>query len=369
MNVISIVPRLPPSVDGVGDYALTIARSLRDKYSLVTIFLVCDPSCSVPSEIEEFQVKKITRRDKKSFLYILNSIDFTNCPVLLHLSGYGYAKWSLYYWLLDALEEWKKSSTKIARRQLLTMFHETYNREGKLWQHHFWTYYLQKNLALRVASLSDDCITNSTGNMQDILAASRKSISIYPVISTIGEPTSDVKPLISRKRQLVVFGQGWGRTKSYVSSGGCIKKFCELFDIEEVLDIGPPLDINPASYVGLPVTTLGKLPAEAISEILSESIVGWSGYGSSRLGKSSVLAAYAAHGLIPIFDTTQIEDNDGLINGYNYIHSRIDNIEMLSTRSLDDMQIIASNAFSWYQSHGLDKQSDYFSKALVSLSQ
>lgn len=365
MNVISIVPRLPPSIDGVGDYAIAIARNLRNSHNLTTTFIVCDPWCEVPEEIEGFRIEKIFQRDRESLLAILNS---TSYPVLLHLSGYGYAKWSLYYWLADALSVWRSSST-LDNHRLLTMFHETYNRGGKPWQHHFWTHFLQKNLALRIASLSDTCITNSTGNMQDIVASSKKKIYIYPVISTIGEPTSGVKPLISRNRQLVVFGQGWGRTKSYVSSGNCIKKFCELFDIKEILDIGPPLHIDPTSYVGLPVTNLGKLPAEAISEILSESIAGWSGYGSSRMGKSSVLAAYAAHGLIPIFDTTQVEDNDGLINGYNYIHSRIDNIEMLSTRSLGDMQIIASNAFSWYQTHSLDKQSDYFSKAIVALSQ
>jgi hypothetical protein len=364
MNVISIVPRLPPSIDGVGDYALVIARGLKDSYGFSTTFIVCDPLCNSPDEIDGFKIKKLNKRSKADILFHLNSVE---SPVFLHLSGYGYAKWSLYYWLVSALAEWKCSSPSTNR--LLTMFHETYNCLGKPWQQHFWTASSQKRLALKIAHLSDTCVTNSTGNKRDITNFYNKDIFVLPVVSTIGEPRSDIKPLISRKRQIVVFGQSWGREESYVKTGDCINRFCELFDIQRVVDIGPSITIKPEEYINVPITSLGKLPASEICETLSESIAGWSSYNSSRLGKSSVLAAYASHGTAPIFRVDYPEDIDGLISGYNYVHPEIGSINLLACESLESLQSIASNAFDWYQSHKKYDQVRYFAQALSSLCQ
>jgi hypothetical protein len=35
-----IIPRLPPAIDGVGDYALSLARQLRHDYDIDTHFII-----------------------------------------------------------------------------------------------------------------------------------------------------------------------------------------------------------------------------------------------------------------------------------------------------------------------------------------
>jgi len=40
MNIIQIVPRLPPVIDGVGDYALNLARQLPKDFNIQTHFIV-----------------------------------------------------------------------------------------------------------------------------------------------------------------------------------------------------------------------------------------------------------------------------------------------------------------------------------------
>ncbi len=43
-KVYSIVPRLPPAIDDVGDYALNLARQLRKDFNVPTHFIVGNPT-------------------------------------------------------------------------------------------------------------------------------------------------------------------------------------------------------------------------------------------------------------------------------------------------------------------------------------
>ena len=52
-SCIMIVPRLPPIVDGVGDYADLLARSLQTNFGISTQFIACDPQKPVEANTEE----------------------------------------------------------------------------------------------------------------------------------------------------------------------------------------------------------------------------------------------------------------------------------------------------------------------------
>ena len=54
-TVISILPRLPPSIDSVGDYALNLARQLRKDFNIQTYFIVGNPQCHGAEEVEGFK--------------------------------------------------------------------------------------------------------------------------------------------------------------------------------------------------------------------------------------------------------------------------------------------------------------------------
>ena len=61
-NVYSIVPRVPPAIDGVGDYALNLARQLRKDFNIQTHFIIGNPIWSGASKIEGFPISHICDR-------------------------------------------------------------------------------------------------------------------------------------------------------------------------------------------------------------------------------------------------------------------------------------------------------------------
>jgi hypothetical protein len=53
-TIYQIVPRLPPLIDGVGDYSLQLARTLRENHNIDSKFIIGDPSWLGPTELEGF---------------------------------------------------------------------------------------------------------------------------------------------------------------------------------------------------------------------------------------------------------------------------------------------------------------------------
>src|ERR1041385_7558181 len=151
MFIISIVPRLPPAVDGLGDYALSLARHLYNDFDIKTHFVVCDPIWVEKSEVEGFSISCLTNRSPSALLSSL-AVANPTIIVLLHYVGYGYARRGAPSWLIDGLERWHRSN---GAARILTMFHELYAK-GPVWTSSFWLSPLQKHLAARLAWLRSE---------------------------------------------------------------------------------------------------------------------------------------------------------------------------------------------------------------------
>ena len=101
-TVISIVPRLPKAIDGVGDYALNLARQLRKDFNIQTQFIVGNPEWKGELEIEGFSISQVIDSNSNQLTALLEC-DRTS-PVLLHYVGYGYAKRGCPVWLVDGIQ-------------------------------------------------------------------------------------------------------------------------------------------------------------------------------------------------------------------------------------------------------------------------
>jgi len=99
---------------------------------------------------------------------------------------------------------------------------------------------------------------------------------------------------------------------------------------------------------GLQIKTLGLLPEREVSEIMGTSLAGFLDYDPDELGKSTIFAAYCAHGLLPINSKTSEEIHDGLKAGEHYWVPVAG-----ASISLEKAQDIAENARRWYQPHNL----------------
>jgi hypothetical protein len=72
IKIIQIVPQLPPSINGLEDYALNLARQLRKDYEIETHFVIGDRTWTGAVEIEGFPVSQISDRSFDALLTLLS---------------------------------------------------------------------------------------------------------------------------------------------------------------------------------------------------------------------------------------------------------------------------------------------------------
>lgn len=359
-RITTIVPRLPPAVDGLGDYGLNLARQLRQDFGLVTDFIVGDPNWVGETSVEGFAVKQVADKSATTLLDLLPNQSDSSAIVLLHYVGYGYVKRGCPIWLIEGLDCWKKASSN---RHLVTMFHEIY-AFGPIWTSQFWTSPLQKNLATRLTFRSDHCFTSKQGYAEILYQLSQgkhSKIPSLPVFSNIGEPER-IPPLLERPRRLVVFGGSGPRSRVYQRSRLALERTCRELEISEIVDIGPPLGFEVESVEGIPVISMGIKNAQEISDLLSNSLVGFFNYPTEFLAKSTIFAAYCAHKVIPIGIFDEGLNVDNLEAGKHYWLAD----RHQGTMNLLVGQLIADNAYAWYQTHNLSVQARAFATCLIS---
>ncbi|MEH2319939.1 glycosyltransferase family 1 protein [Nostoc sp.] len=345
-NVISIVPRLPPAIDGVGDYALNLARQLRKNFHIQTDFIIGDTTWTGAAEIEGFPVSQISDRSLDALLTLLSND--CSSPILLHYVGYGYAQRGCPVWLVDGLQRWKSLFPK---RSLVTMFHEI-SASGLPWTSAFWLSSLQRSLAARLAQMSDRCITSKQLYAEIITRISQgkhNQVPFLPVFSNIGEPDK-VLPLLERQQRLVVFGGVANRARVYRESQVVLEYVCQRLNIQEIWDVGTPTGVNLSSITKVPILEIGQQSAEKVSNILADSVAAFSNYNPDFLAKSTIFASYCAHRLLPINAKGSALVIDGIESGKHYW---VPNPQGNELGNDGEMQAIADNAYTWYQTHRL----------------
>jgi hypothetical protein len=356
-SITQIVPRLPPAVDGLGDYAVKLAEQLHKDFRIETHFVVGEPGWRGTSALESFPISQVSERSAAT---LLSSLSDNSAAVLLHYVGYGYDKRGCPRWLVEGLEHWKRRSPE---RVLITMFHEVY-ASGPLWTSSFWLSPTQRNLAARLSLISNRSVTNREGYAEILMRLSRgkcQQIPILPVFSNVGEPDQMPLPLMKRRRRLVVFGKSGHRLLVFQKSLNELKKTCHALGIEEVFDVGSLVDHGITNIGSIPVTRTGMQPAHRVSEIFSNAIAGFFNYPTNYLGKSTIFAAYCAHRMLPIGVYCNEQNADGLQPDHHFWLA--DRHE--SEWRLAAAQSVADNAHNWYQNHNLSKQVEIFAEYLT----
>ena len=359
-TVISIVPRLPPAIDGVGDYALNLARQLRKDFNIQTHFIVGNSTWQGAAEIEGFSVSQITDSSANILVNVLSNYH-SSSPVLLHYVGYGYAQRGCPVWLVDGLQRWKGLYPK---SNLVTMFHEI-SASGPPWTSAFWLSSLQKDLAAQLTKLSDRCITSKqlyADIITQISQGKHNQVPFLPVFSNIGEPDKLPPDLSERQQRLVIFGGVANRARVYNQSQRILDYVCQRLNIQEIYDIGTPTGITPSFIGKVPILEIGEQPANKVSDILANSIAGFSDYNPDFLAKSTIFAAYCAYRLLAINAKGSVAIIDGIEAGKHYW------VPDINRNDLGDQfnwQTIADNSFDWYQKHNLSRQSSIFVSYLL----
>ena len=349
MNLTQIVPNLPPAIDGIGDYAYTLAQQLLKRYGVQSHFLMGNPDVeAVPTtKGTDFPTTKLANRTP---FCLIESIPRKTEILLLHYSDYPYEpRLGSPFWLLRGLAQ-LKASTGI---KIAVMFHE------------FPHFYLRKNLYLLplqyrvaqgLAQVADVTATNNAATADQIARLLKPPIPTIPVFSNIGEPSS-ILPGRQRQPWLVVFGTAGRRARIYQRSRASLGYICDALKIKDILDIGTPLDPEFNQVDGIALHPMGRLPADRVSQLMAQSLAGMAySKDNFRLAKSGVFAAYCAHGLVPIVTSSRSSPQDGLFEGKHFLFSSTPK----SGINRDRIDAIAQNANRWYHRHSISKNVDLF---------
>jgi len=330
-SILQIVPRLPGSLDGVGDYALLLAQELRARAGIDTKFVAPPFPLARPNELADC------------------------CGIVLHYVNYGYQSRGVPRKLPTRLRELKQS----VGGKFITIFHELY-ATAPPWRSAFWLRRLQKSIARDVVGLSDASVVSSE-TMHDLLhkISPGSSISIHPVVSTLSEPNLASDQFVRRDpRRWVIFGGTHLVERSLHSFVGNSKSIPDAFAPRELCVIGGEDNDAVRRDLGqlrnIESQYHPALKAESASELLLSCSFGWLDYFRQRhvptdtILKSASFASYCAHGVIPVFphDGSAIALRGDRLPGPYFVSPGRSNLPPTEERAE-----VAARIYDWYRRH------------------
>lgn len=326
-HVLQIVPRLRPSVCGVGDYAVSIAQEMRKRHGIETRFLVGDPAWSHGSEVEGFAVDRVSDRTSGA---LAAAVRRSECEaVIVQYSAYGFQKRGAPLWLVRGL-------ATARHPQVLAMFHELY-ATGPVCSSAFWLSPLMRWIARRLAELSKYVYVSRA-------AAARwlggDNITVLPIFSSLGEIECPA-PLRQRPNHLALFAYQAGTNAWYWER---LRRTIEVLKPDQVIALGRSPDVVGAACGDVPVACTGILPVEDVAKHLAACRYGYLSYPPDFLGKSSILAAFAGNALATILADDAIKLPEGLELGRHLIAA-----SRLSAGT--DLDAASRHLAAWYHQH------------------
>jgi hypothetical protein len=341
-TLLQIVPRVPGGIDGVGDYALTIAKTLREKFGCDTFFATFKTSSA--ENAAGFEVLSLDG--------LLEDTSRKYDHTLLHYVNYGFQKRGIPFRLLSILHELRRQH----HGKLVTIFHELY-ASGPPWTSAFWLQPLQIHLAKSVGRLSDACIVSSDNFRSELKRMVPDAhLELHPVPSGLGEPSLSPNQITDRDPHQWAI---WGGTALVERS---LRSFRQL--LPRIPDSIAPRKLFVLGGLDNPVTrTLvvdlavesdyrPRIAAADASEILKTCSFAWFNYfhrpdvETSVILKSSAFAAACAHGVIPVFPHrgSAIALDGDRLPGPFFVEP--DRCEIPDARTRPQ---IAADIYAWYQ--------------------
>ena len=260
--------------------------------------------------------------------------------VVLQMSGYGFEKRGAPLWLLHAIEKRRKHI-----KTLGVFFHELY-AFGPPWSSSFWLSPVQRHIARRLAELSDFWMTSREGSAVWLRRyAGSKPHAVLPVFSTIGEPDAYDQVRLPR---IIVFGSPGLRQATYQAAGVRLFTWARQATLE-IHDIGVPIPdvgLNAALQANR-VVLHGRLADHEIRALMGNALFGLVAYPVEYIAKSSVFAAYCAHGMCPVLVSKNYGPADGLTAGIQYLPW------LEAVGDPGRAVVIGQVAKEWYQPHRL----------------
>ena len=277
VTLLHIVPRLPPAIDGVGDFAVSLGMKLEEKLNLRSLFLSAD---ELPEKSKDALAERLAA---------------LNCDrILLHYSGYGYHPRGVPAWLVDGMQSISESRDL----PISVFFHELWVSSVP-WKTPFYFALAQRHLVRRLLTLASASYT-SAPRMKRLLERFGKSAALAPIPSSIPSIPAG-RTSNSNQLTALIFGQEHTRVRSVKAHSVLLRSLANSGRLSGLRLIGKgahPGSADHASAVScinprLVATAADTSPEETGREFAHADIF-LSFYPLDFLTKSStVMAAFA----------------------------------------------------------------------------
>jgi hypothetical protein len=345
-TLLQIVPRVPGGIDGVGDYALTIAKKLRDNFGCDTVFTSFKTSSTQNAGgFEVLPLEDLLDQSSQKFN-----------RVLLHYVNYGFQKRGVPFRLLSIL----RASRRSQRGKLITIFHELY-ASGPPWTSAFWLQPVQKHLAKSVACLSDAHVVSTDSSRRELQRmVPGVRVQLHPVPSGFGEPSLSPVEISERDpHRWVICGGNALLERSLQTFRDALHEIPNSIAPRLLFVLGGTERDAVRSLIvdlGIESEYRPQIAAADGSEILKTCAFAWFNYFVRPVAdmgvilKSSAFASACAHGITPVFPhpgSTITIDGDRLPGPF-FVEQNHCGIPDANRRGK-----IAADIYDWYQRHVL----------------
>jgi hypothetical protein len=348
-KVLQILPQLPGTLDGVGDYALNLAKAVWAEHGVMTVFAVAQET-TVASK-DGFQV--ISGLNERSVHSMAGECDH----VILHYVNYGYQVRGIPF----HLRRFARQLRRKLRGRWLTTFHELY-ASGPPWKSEFWLRPLQVKIARDMVDISDACfVSNKTVENEIQAYDSAKKIYLAPVLSNFGEPElTDFTG--SSPKQWAICGGTALVARSLLSFQQIQHAIPAAYVPEQLQVIGGRDDRGTRALVeslnngtrGLACTYHPEVSVERASELLRDCSFAWLDYfGTGKIWpgmilKSGAFAACCAHAVVPVLSH---QEGTFAVDGAAFPGPYFIAPGAVNFPPLDSLQAIRGKIYAWYQAH------------------
>ena len=332
MTILHITPPSPPKAD----VALTIAQGLHNSHQINSLFYCPESHDSDLYSLYGFNTLQT------SLDTLAENIPADVNSVVLHINQSTYqtnvGKQKTQAFIQAISRTIEKHSLK-----LITIFHEIpTNKLSSL----FIINPRCQQLTKELADLSTSVITNNRVFERYLIEKTNRSIICVNNFSRVGELESN-NLLGASRCNLVILG---GKEREYIyKNKSFLQNVAETLKIQQIVDIGQPLNWSRINTKGLQIRRLGQLLKSEISDQLTISKVGLLDYSRypGCLGKSSVFNAYKAHGVAPMMIKNMDSRTEEIVAGVNYFTAK----EMDKLKSDRTIARMAHANFARYHTH------------------
>lgn len=350
-TVLQIVPHLPGTFDGVGDYALNLARALANDHGLRTTFLVAGRT-------------SVTSKDDFAVLSGLGparcaELARENAHVILHYVNYGYQPRGVPFELRDFVKQLRPH----LRGRWVTTFHELY-ASGPPWKSAFWLRPFQVRLARAMIDAATSCVVSNPPIETAIHAYDAgKKVYFVPVMSNFGEPALSDFVAASPKRWAICGGTAL-IARSLQLFENLHARIPAPFSPEHLDVVGGREDFSITETLGklknrMSVHHYREVGVDLASEVLRQAAFGFIDYfGAGKMWpgmllKSTAFAALCAHGVVPVLSHREepIAIDGHALPGHYFLTS-----SGVHLPSSDELPGVRRGFFEWYQARAHSRQ-------------